>query len=416
MDKRTPPPCPRCDSTNVAAYIWGMPAFGEIEQDLKEGKVILGGCEVCGDEPEWRCNHCGLEFGGTGPMDDGTGLSYYAGRDPLARWDRSRHEKLADVVYGCAVGDALGVPYEFLTRDTFICTTMADGGAHHVPRGTFSDDTSMLLATCDSIKKCGDSDEREPACGATEESGATPASDTSAEGAGPDGALLSDDAANEEPAPAGTGAPDPAVNPDDMAVRFRAWLDDGAYTADGVVFDVGNTTAKALRQGHGCSDEYSNGNGSLMRTAPLAATDATDDQIRAVSAVTHAHPLSTESCVCFVHILRDVLKGKELRSAIVDNIPDDKRFEFLDEVCDWDRDEVRSTGFVLDTLGAALWCAADTSTYRDCVLAAVNLGDDSDTTAAVAGALAGALYGREAIPEEWLEDLRGKDVIKECLF
>lgn len=362
MDKRSTPPCPRCGSTNVATYIWGMPAFGEIEQDLKEGKVIIGGCRVCGDEPEWRCNTCGLEFGGTGPMDDGTGLSYYAGRDPLARWDRSRHKKLADVVYGCAVGDALGVPYEFLTRDTFTCTNMADGGAHHVPRGTFSDDTSMLLATCDSIREKGQ------------------------------------------------------VDPDDMAMRFRAWLDDGAYTADGVVFDVGNTTRRALRQGGGCDDEYSNGNGSLMRIAPLVCTDATNDEIRAVSAVTHAHPLSTESCVAFVHILRDVLAGKPLMESIDNSIPDDPRFEFLDEVDSWNRDEVRSTGFVLDTLGAALWCAADTSTYRDCVLEAVNLGDDSDTTAAVAGALAGALYGREAIPEEWLEDLRGKDVIEKCLF
>ena len=78
-------------------------------------------------------------------------------------------------------------------------------------------------------------------------------------------------------------------------------------------------------------------------------------------------------------------------------------------------DEVRSGGYVLGTFDAALWCLATTSSYRDCVLAAVNLGDDTDTTAAVAGALAGIVYGAESIPAEWFTTLRGKDIIERCL-
>ena len=78
--------------------------------------------------------------------------------------------------------------------------------------------------------------------------------------------------------------------------------------------------------------------------------------------------------------------------------------------------EVRGTGFVLDTLGASVWCLANTDSYAECVRAAVNLGDDTDTTACVAGALAGAVYGYDAIPAEWLAVLRGKDIIDACLF
>lgn len=78
--------------------------------------------------------------------------------------------------------------------------------------------------------------------------------------------------------------------------------------------------------------------------------------------------------------------------------------------------EIRSGGFVHDTLKAASWCFVNTNSYEDCVLAAVNLGDDTDTTAAVAGALAGTAYGLKAIPQEWIDTLRGKELIEQCLF
>ena len=270
--------------------------------------------------------------------------------------------QLKAVVYGAAVGDALGVPFEFLHRGTFACEGMSAGGFHNMPLGTFSDDTSLLIATCDSIR-------------ATK-----------------------------------------GIDIDDMRAKFRQWCYKGAYSADGKVFDVGNATVTALDQGFGCSHERSNGNGSLMRIAPLAFTDASDDQIREVSAITHAHPISTESCVVFVHILRHVLGGVPLQDAIAQSIPKDPHFAFMETIDRLERDSVNSGGFVLHTLEAALWCALNTNSYRDCVLAAVNLGSDTDTTACVAGALAGAIYGYSAIPAEWIDQLRGTQVIDSCLF
>ena len=275
----------------------------------------------------------------------------------------TKAEQLRAIVYGAAVGDVLGVPFEFLTRGSFACTDMVGGGTHGMPKGTFSDDTSMLIALCDSVRKN-------------------------------EGRLVEDD----------------------MRAKYRAWLYDGAYTPDGTVFDVGNATAIALDQGFGCTSERSNGNGSLMRIAPLALTDATDDEVRMASAITHAHEISTESCVYFVHILRDVLQGAPLEDAVAKNLPAMDVFANLPAIMSGSRDSVASSGYVIHTLGAALWCAYHTTNYKDCVLAAVNLGSDTDTTACVAGALAGALYGYEAIPAAWLEALRGKAVIERCLF
>lgn len=255
---------------------------------------------------------------------------------------------LRDCIYGQAVGDALGVSYEFKARGTFHCTGMAGFGTHHQPAGTWSDDTSMTIATCDSIREMG------------------------------------------------------RIDIEDMRRRFVQWYREGAYTVDGL-FDIGNTTASALDAGHGRAGERDNGNGSLMRILPLAFTDADDDQIRAVSAITHAHQISCDACVRMVHAARRLLAGVPVADIAVslDKIP---------------ADEIRSGGFVRDTEKAALWCLANTSSYRDCVLAAVNLGDDTDTTAAVAGGLAGIVYGMDAIPNSWLKTLRGMDTIERCLF
>lgn len=259
---------------------------------------------------------------------------------------------LRDAIYGLAVGDALGVPYEFRPRGSFTCTGMVGHGTHDQPAGTWSDDTSMTLATCDSIRACG------------------------------------------------------RVDTGDMLSRFRAWIGDGAYAIDDVVFDYGNTTARALAAGMGCAGERDNGNGSLMRIAPFAFTDATDDEVRAVSAVTHAHRVSTETCVEMVRVMRALAAGASPAEAIPDH-------EVLLAASEKD---IRSGGFVRDTYCAALWCLAVSGSYEECVLRAVNLGDDTDTTAAVAGALAGIAYGADAIPAAWMGALRGRDIIERCLF
>lgn len=230
---------------------------------------------------------------------------------------------LRDCVYGQAVADALGVPYEFLPRSAFACVDMVGHGSHDQPAGTWSDDTSMALAICDSYRELR------------------------------------------------------RIDPDDIRARFCRWYREGAYTVDGL-FDIGNATARALDQGFGCAGERDNGNGSLMRTVPLAFTDATDEEIATVSAITHAHPVSTEACVEMVHIARALIEGAEPREAA-------GRYA---ELAERPARKIRSGGYVRDTFEAALWCLLTTSSYRDCALTAVNLGDDTDTTATVAGALA----------------------------
>lgn len=342
--------CPVCHSDDVARILWGEPAYDEqLRRNLAAGRAVLGGCRIPMEDeaPAYHCNTCQCEFGKSEESRD------------AAR--AKAQDQLRGIVYGAAVGDALGVPYEFMKRGSFECTGMVGGGAHGMPAGTFSDDTSLMLATCASY---GDLHH---------------------------------------------------VDVNDMRDEFARWLYEGAYTTDGSAFDVGNATATAIEQGRGCDGERSNGNGSLMRIAPLALTTASDDEIRDASAVTHAHVISKEACVAFVHILREVLRGEALAAAIEGNIPDDPRFGFMHDIELWSRDDVRSTGYVIDTLGAALWCALNTDDYASCVLAAVNLGDDSDTTACVAGALAGAMYGYGSIPREWIEQLRGKDVIEDSL-
>lgn len=187
-----------------------------------------------------------------------------------------------------------------------------------------------------------------------------------------------------------------------MRERFVLWYRESIYAVDDL-FDVGNTTALALAQGKGRDGERDNGNGSLMRILPLAFTNATDDDVRAGSAITHAHPISCEACVRMVRVARRLIAG-EMPVGVAGDLMGVRS------------DEIHSGGYALDTERAALWYLVNTSSYADCVLAAGNLGDDTDTTAAVAGGLAGIVYGINAIPRKWLGKLRGKDVIEKCLF
>jgi ADP-ribosylglycohydrolase len=260
-------------------------------------------------------------------------------------------KKLHDCVFGQAIGDALGVPFEFQRRGTFECERMKGFGTHFQPAGTWSDDTSMVLAICDSYKRIG------------------------------------------------------RIDIDDIRSRFIDWFKCGAYTCDGL-FDIGTTTAMALNNGHGLADKNNNGNGSLMRTIPLAFTNATDAEIEEVSAITHAHEISKQCCVKMVHIARELICGKSPQQVL-----NEIDFDYSKPEC-----EIKSGGYVLDTFEASLWCLANTSSYSECVLKAVNLGDDTDTTGAVAGALAGIVYGFDKIPKSWIRTLKGKEIIERCLF
>ncbi|MDR2672171.1 MAG: ADP-ribosylglycohydrolase family protein [Coriobacteriales bacterium] len=268
---------------------------------------------------------------------------------------------LKDAIYGFAVGDAIGVPYEFKERGTFKAKGMVGYGTHDQPAGTWSDDTATVLATCASIKDCK------------------------------------------------------GINTQDMTERFRKWLYDGAYTIDGT-FDVGNTTKKALEQNKGCNGEQDSGNGSLMRILPLAFTNASTEQIQAVSAITHANEISTKACVVYVRYAQALIaKARPVESLKAMGIKD-KEFSRLKSIKRLVRSDIKSSGYALDTLEAAIWCVVTTSSYSACVLRAINLGGDTDTIGALAGALAGITYGYCGIPAEWIDILRGKDIIENSLF
>ncbi|MBR5519346.1 MAG: ADP-ribosylglycohydrolase family protein, partial [Clostridia bacterium] len=228
---------------------------------------------------------------------------------------------------------------------------------------------------------------------------------------------------------------------DDIMVKLGAWYYDDEYTPTGKMFDVGNTCSYAIDNyfAHhkpieecGLEDERSNGNGSLMRIHPFVlyayakqmAIDEWLGMIVKASAVTHAHDRSKIGCLIYTFVLMSVLndqgkvgienglkKAKHYLNACTEFTPYERIFK--SNFATLAREEIKSSGYVVDTLEAALWCVLTSANYRDCVLKAVNLGDDTDTVAAVAGGLAGALYGYDAIPAEWLDKLKRRDYMEE---
>ena len=278
------------------------------------------------------------------------------------------NSKLHDAILGLAIGDALGVPYEFKKRGTFLCTEMVGYGTHNQPEGTWSDDTSMVLATLDSLK-----------------------------------------------------SNDGKIVPKDMFERFNYWLLYGDYTAHGEVFDAGIATCKALQTGKSQTGEYDNGNGSLMRILPLAFVPCTDDEIRAVSAITHGHRISMDACVIYVHIAKRLLAGESI-CEIIPTLQYDKPFDRLHRIDQISTSEIKSSGYVVDTLEAALWAVSHKSnnadkekSFRNDLLDAVNLGQDTDTVGAVAGGLAGIIYGLDEV-SDWVETLQNREELERYLW
>ena len=303
-------------------------------------------------------------------------------------------DKIKAVMLGHAVGDALGVPAEFCERNELAekpVTDMMGYGTYPYPEGCWSDDTSMSLAALDSL----------------------------ASG---------------------------KLDFDDIMVKFGEWYYDDEYTPTGEMFDVGTTCSYAIDnyfayhkpvEECGLTEERSNGNGSLMRIHPFVmyatATFLKGNEegywlwmecIKRASSLTHAHNRSIMGCYIYGYCLSFLLKEATRESLIAGIKFAEEDFDYLPEFEHYKRifdsnfekltiDDIKSTGYVVDTLEAALWCVLTTNNYRDCVLKAVNLGDDTDTVAAVAGGLAGALYGYDAIPKEWLDTLKRRDYIEE---
>ena len=313
---------------------------------------------------------------------------YYDGAE-CEFYEKADDKPLA-LIMGVAVGDALGVPVEFKKRGTFYVTDMQGYGTHNQPAGTWSDDTSLTLALADNLF--------------------------------PDGV---------------DGKPDLEC----IAWGATEWYDNAAYTPHGKVFDVGNATAEAIKrlkkgvppEKAGGTGERDNGNGSLMRIAPLTfymfGIRKAEDRfriVRDVSSITHAHEWSVAACYIYVEMLNKLRMGRkkkaayaELREDFAHGVPFiskatlGKFVRILEnDISTLPEEEIRSSGFVIDTLEAAFWCFMTTDNYRDAVLKAVNLGDDTDTTGAVTGALAGLAYGLDSIPQEWREQLAAYDEVR----
>ena len=269
-------------------------------------------------------------------------------------------KKLTDTVMGFVVGDALGVPVKFMTReelDNSPVVNMRGYGTYNQRPGTWSDDTSMLLATIDQLN---------------EDNG--------------------------------------ELNPVHARLHFELWLKKGLYTPYGTPFDVDNTTKKAITEKRGQGSFSDNGNGALMRMLPFAFIN-TDietklEYVLKYAALTHTHEISMKACELYVIRICNLLDCKEwsLSNNDLTRFSEDTHnlYYHMPGIHKLPRREISSSGYVVDTLEAALWCVETTSNYRDCVLAAVNLGDDTDTIAALAGGLAGTKYGLEAIPGDWL--------------
>ena len=308
--------------------------------------------------------------------------------------------KWFDGVFGVVVGDALGCPVEFLDRAELQAdpvTDMRGYGTFNLPAGSWTDDSSLTLALLDSL-----------------------------------------------------GENKKVALPDIMD-KFTAWLFDGDYTPYGDTFDVGRGTEQAIYRykwskdvtACGGTSAHDNGNGSLMRIMPACLycyeqekarkmdRKTAIDMIHTVSALTHAHLRSKIACGLYYFMVVSILDGASnaplmdlLQKGMTDgwafytemgtnpaelsyysHLLDLKYFAALSQ------NDIRSTGYVVDTLEAAVWSLLTTDSYESCALRAVNLGLDTDTVAAIAGGLAGLYYGMEQIPAKWLEVIARKDWI-----
>jgi ADP-ribosylglycohydrolase len=293
-------------------------------------------------------------------------------------------------IVGSLVGDALGVPVEFASRadrDKDPVTSMRGFGTWNQPAGTWSDDGALLLCTAESL-------------------------------------------INEDP------------NEEHTGQLYVRWLRGGHWAVRGNVFDVGGATRAALERiargtpaaTAGGVGEGDNGNGSLMRILPVAMRFAdTGPDIAASfamrwSAITHRHPRSQLACAYLSLLALQLMHGASPEeghlqtTATFDKVlmrfPSERsHFQRLldDDFGLSRRQEIRSGGYVIDTLEAAVWCLLQGGSYSDVVLRAVNLGGDTDTTGCVAGGLAGAWLGIAAIPRCWIDGLAKNPTLDDLL-
>ncbi len=305
--------------------------------------------------------------------------------------------KVIDALLGVAVGDAIGVPFEFKSREEMQqhpAKGMTGYGTYNQPEGTWSDDSSLTFCLAESLVQ--------------------------------------------------------GYDVKDISERFIRWEGEAYWSARGEVFDIGITTSRAISRLHQIikegeleelkkqklyGDEYDNGNGSLMRIIPLLfyikgkAIKEQFDIIWEVSALTHRHIRAAMSCLIYLKLAEKLLEGKDKLAAYQDTrkeiatfwetIDFDKQerthFEKViqNDVRDTSLEDLKTGGYVIEVLESSIWFFLMKDNYKDTIISIINLGHDTDTSAAIAGGLAGIYYGQKNMPEHWITSLaRMEDILE----
>lgn len=315
-------------------------------------------------------------------------------------------EKLRASILGFIIGDALGVPVEFKSREYLEqnpVVNMMENKSRNTTKGYWSDDTAMTLCTMQSLIECNDNN-------------------------------ITLEIA------------------EDMLNKYREWVEKGYKAVDNKCFGIGQNTLRVLSNykksksitdylmNNNPEDEKKGGNGALMRILPLVLylyyNDLPKyneydsevqrcrkyDVIEFTNDLTHNNKDSRNCCFFYTMFIFNLLDTGDIYKSYEKAINDcmtrfngfpSKKLEriLLNKLIDLDKSEIKSSGYVVDTLEASLWCLFNTHSYEEAVLTAVNLGVDSDTIGAITGSLAGLYYGIEQIPEKWINTLREKEML-----
>jgi ADP-ribosyl-[dinitrogen reductase] hydrolase len=289
---------------------------------------------------------------------------------------KATQDRFLGCLLGLAAGDAVGTTVEFSKRGSFEpVTDMNGGGPFSLQPGQWTDDTSMALCIAASLLETGGFDAR------------------------------------------------------DQMERYWRWLEQGYMSSTGSCFDIGGTVYKAMQRFVESDDPFSGsthplsaGNGCIMRLAPVPMFyvndhDAAVHYSAESSRVTHGAAECLDACRLLGSQLVRALNGASRDELLFGNsglkLTAPKILELAaGSFADKTDQQIRGSGYVVESLEAALWCFLNTESYRDAILKAANLGDDADTTAAITGQLAGAFYGVGAIPVDWLDKLAGRQMIE----
>lgn len=295
--------------------------------------------------------------------------------------------QIENILYAGIVGDAIGVPVEFAKRDSYYVDSMTDGGTWEQPKGSWSDDTSFTLPLMENLLENGDYEQ--------------------------------------------------------IMQKFENYMFHNEYTPDDLAFGIGNTCAKAIRNwsvNHysalDCGDPsvYANGNGALMRLAPLGIHLVNETSIEKrlklvhdYTCLTHRHPRAILASYIYLEIIHSLLNGQSLLTTL-HNLPDQlekalqtqpevwNEFDYFEPMFQSDfastlRCEIKSSGYVVDTLLATTWCALNATSVDGAIILAVNLGDDTDTIASIAATLSACANISDRVSDKWKSELRNLELL-----